>query len=117
MDVFNFVLRCVPKSIKEVVRIDNVELNDVSYLLLHQANKFMTDFIVKRLKYPLERVPYSLDQFGNTSSASIPLTVSSELFQKDDVKDVVMSGFGAGLSWATAHVDLSKCHISQVIDY
>lgn len=117
MDVFNFVLRCVPKSIKEIAKIDNIELNDVSYLLLHQANKFMTDFIVKRLKYPLERVPYSLDQFGNTSSASIPLTVSSELFQKDGVKDVVMSGFGAGLSWATAHVDLSKCHISQVIDY
>lgn len=117
MDVFNFVLRCVPKSIKEVVKMDNIDLNDVSYLLLHQANKFMTDFIVKRLKYPLGRVPYSLDRFGNTSSASIPLTISSELSQKDDVKDVIMSGFGAGLSWATAHVDLSNCHISPVIDY
>lgn len=117
MDVFNFVLRCVPKSIKQIVKDEGIELNNVSYLLLHQANKFMTDFIVKRLKYPLERVPYSLDRFGNTSSASIPLTISSELSGKDDVKDVIMSGFGAGLSWATAHLNLEHCNISPVFDY
>lgn len=117
MDVFNFVLRCVPKSIKEVAKIDGVELADMSYLVLHQANKFMTDFIAKRLKYPLDRVPYSLTRFGNTSSASIPLTISSELADKTDVGDIIMSGFGAGLSWATAHLNLGQCHISPVFDY
>lgn len=117
MDVFNFVLRCVPKSIKEIVKTENLDLAEVSYLLLHQANKFMTDFIAKRLKFPLERVPYSLDRFGNTSSASIPLTISSELAGKDDVNNIIMSGFGAGLSWATAYLNLAHCHISPVIDY
>lgn len=117
MDVFNFVLRRVPKSIKDVVKEDNIDLKDVSCLLLHQANKFMTDFIAKRLKYPLERVPYSLDKYGNTSSASIPLTISSELVDKADIKDVIMSGFGAGLSWATAHLSLGKCHTSPVVEF
>ena len=117
MDVFNFVLRCVPKSIKTLVSENGIELKDVSCLLLHQANKFMTDFVAKRLKFPLEKVPYSLTKFGNTSSASIPLTISSELAGKDDLKNVIISGFGAGLSWATAYLSLENCKITKVFDY
>lgn len=65
MDVFNFALSVVPKNIKEICAFANVNLLDVDYLVLHQANKFMTDFIIKRLKYPLERVPYCLNKYGN----------------------------------------------------
>lgn len=116
MDVFNFALSVVPKSIKEICTLAGVELPDVEYIVLHQANKFMTDFIIKRLKYPLDRVPYSLDRYGNTSSASIPLTISSELSGKAPHK-VVMCGFGAGLSWGTACLSLAECRISPVIEY
>lgn len=117
LGVFNFVLRCVPKSIKTLVKENDIDLPSVSYMILHQANKFMTDFVAKRMKYPLDRVPYSLTKFGNTSSASIPLTISSELADKDDVKDVIVSGFGAGLSWATAYLSLENCKITKVFDY
>jgi 3-oxoacyl-[acyl-carrier-protein] synthase-3 len=116
MDVFNFALSVVPKSIKEICNLANVELNDIDKLVLHQANKFMTDFIVKRLKYPLEKTPYCLNKYGNTSSASIPLTISSELAGQKPEK-VILCGFGAGLSWGTAFVNLEKCNVSPVIEY
>ena len=116
MDVFNFVMRTVPRSIKDLCAYQGIELNSVGHLVLHQANKFMTDFIVKRIKYPIERVPYCLDRYGNTSSPSIPLTISSEL-SSQPLTDVIVSGFGAGLSWATAHISLADCRVSPVIEY
>ncbi|MDR1373239.1 MAG: ketoacyl-ACP synthase III [Dysgonamonadaceae bacterium] len=116
MDVFNFALSVVPKSIKEICAFAEIELNSIDNLVLHQANRFMTDFIVKRLKFPFEKMMYCLDRYGNTSSASIPLTISSELAGKQP-KSVILCGFGAGLSWGTTLLSLEKCNILQVIDY
>ena len=116
MEVFNFVMRTVPRSIKDLCSTKGLELNEVGHLILHQANKFMTDFIAKRIKYPLDRVPYCLDKYGNTSSPSIPLTISSEL-AKQPLTDAIVSGFGAGLSWATAYISLADCKVSPVIEY
>lgn len=116
MEVFNFVMRTVPRSIKDLCVAQDLELTSVEHLILHQANKFMTDFVAKRLKFPLERVPYCLDKYGNTSSPSIPLTISSELANVS-LKDAIISGFGAGLSWATAHISLADCKVSPVIEY
>ena len=116
MEVFNFVMRTVPRSIKDLCATKGLELDKVGHLVLHQANKFMTDFIAKRIKYPLDRVPYCLDKYGNTSSPSIPLTISSELANQT-LTDAIVSGFGAGLSWATAHISLADCKVSPVIEY
>lgn len=116
MEVFNFVLRAVPRSIKDLCALQGLDLASVGHLILHQANRFMTDFVAKRLKYPIERVPYCLDKFGNTSSPSIPLTISSELAGQV-LSDAIVSGFGAGLSWATAYISLSNCKVSPVIEY
>lgn len=116
MDVFNFALSVVPKSIKEICTVVNIDILEVSHIILHQANKFMTDFIVKRLKYPVERVPYCLQRYGNTSSASIPLTIVSE-FSGKKINDVILCGFGAGLSWASAYLSLKECNISTIIEY
>ena len=95
---------------------NDIVMENVGHLVLHQANKFMTDFIAKRIKYPLEKVPYCLDKFGNTSSPSIPLTISSELYGQP-LTDAIISGFGAGLSWGTAHIDLADCKVSKLIEY
>ena len=118
MDVFNFAISVVPKSIKEVAKITQIELNDIDYLVFHQSNKFMTDFFIKRLKFDEKKVPYCIAKYGNTSSASIPLTIVSELEQKlKGEKQVIMCGFGAGLSWATALIHYRDCHISPIITY
>ena len=116
MDVFNFVMRVVPKSIKTLCAECGIQMENVGHLVLHQANKFMTDFIAKRIKYPLEKVPYCLDKFGNTSSPSIPLTISSELYGQP-LTDAIISGFGAGLSWGAAHINLAGCRVSELIEY
>lgn len=118
MDVFNFAISVVPKSIKEIARITQTELNEIDYLVFHQSNKFMTDFFVKRLKFDEKKVPYCISKYGNTSSVSIPLTIVSELGQVlREEKKVVMCGFGAGLSWATALIHYRDCHISPIITY
>lgn len=118
MEVFNFAMSVVPKSVKEIAKVTETTLDDIDWLVFHQANKFMTDFFAKRLKFDMNKVPYCIQKYGNTSSTSVPLTIVSELHDK--VKDgdrVVMCGFGAGLSWGTARVVFNKCKISPVIDY
>jgi 3-oxoacyl-[acyl-carrier-protein] synthase-3 len=75
--------------------------DDVDRYVLHQANKFMIDFLVKRMKVPPEKVPLSMDEFGNTSSASIPLTMVTRCAEQlgKPTKWCAM-GFGVGLSWS-----------------
>ena len=118
MDVFNFGMRVEPKDIKHLLAFSGTSVDDIDLLIFHQANKFMTDFFTKRLKFSMEKTPYSLDRFGNTSSASIPLTIVSELFDKYPRREkVILSGFGAGLSWGSVLLDLSNCKISRLIEY
>ena len=118
MDVFNFAMKRVPKTIKEIVEITGTTLEDVDWLVFHQANRFMTDFFVKKLKFNSERVPYCIDRYGNTSSTSVPLTIVSELHGKmKNGNRVMLAGFGAGLSWGVAYVTMNDCKISPVIEY
>ncbi len=118
MEVFNFAMSVVPKSVKEIAKVTETTLEDIDWLVFHQANKFMTDFFAKRLKFNMDKVPYCIQKFGNTSSTSVPLTIVSELHDKmKDGDRVVMCGFGAGLSWGTARVIFKDCKISPVIDY
>lgn len=118
MDVFNFGMREETKDIKHLLSLAELAMDDIDILIYHQANKFMTDFFTKRLKFSTEKTPYSLDRFGNTSSASIPLTIVSELINKYPERErVILSGFGAGLSWGSALLNLTKCQISDLIEY
>ena len=118
MDVFNFGMRVEPKDIKNLLAFAGKTVDDIDLLIFHQANKFMTDFFAKRLKVAVEKIPYSLDRFGNTSSASIPLTIVSELYDKFPEREkVILSGFGAGLSWGSVLLDLSRCKISKLTEY
>ena len=118
MEVFNFAISKVPKSIKQLLKETETSIDDIDYLVFHQANRFMMDFFVKKLKISPDRVPYCISKYGNTSSASVPLTISSELNGKlsGDHK-VVLSAFGAGLSWGAAIMQMHDCHVSPVIEY
>lgn len=118
MEVFNFAIRVVPKGVKEMMKEADMELSEVDYMVFHQSNKFMTDFFVKKLKFDSDKVPYCIGRFGNTSSASVPLTIVSELQDKlKESKKVVMCGFGAGLSWGTVLLTFKNCKISDLIEY
>jgi 3-oxoacyl-[acyl-carrier-protein] synthase-3 len=118
MDVFNFAISKVPKSIKRLLQETDHTIDDVDYLVFHQANRFMMDFFVKKLKISHDRVPYCIGKYGNVSSASVPLTISSELNGKlEGDNKVVLSAFGAGLSWGSAIMQMHHCHVSPVIEY
>jgi 3-oxoacyl-[acyl-carrier-protein] synthase-3 len=117
MEVFNFSLRIVPRSIKNMLTVLNKNPNDIDHLIFHQANKFMLEFLVKKLKFDEGKVPYSIDRYGNTVSASIPLTIVSELEDKFKDKKVILCGFGVGLSWGTAYIVFQNCHVSHLMDY
>ena len=118
MEVFNFGMREEPKDIKHLLKEAELAMDDIDLLIYHQANKFMTDFFTKRLKFSTDKTPYSLANFGNTSSASIPLTIVTELKSKYPNREkVILSGFGAGLSWGSVLLDLTKTQISELIEY
>ena len=120
MEVFNFGIRAVPSDIRKMLNHIGKTIDDVDLLIYHQANKFMTDFFSKHLKISPENTPYSLDRFGNTSSASVPLTMVSELHDSTKYprrESVLFSGFGSGLSWGTAWLNLSKTKVSELVEY
>jgi 3-oxoacyl-[acyl-carrier-protein] synthase-3 len=118
MDVFNFAISKVPKSIKQLLKETETPIDDVDYLVFHQANRFMMDFFVKKLKIDPARVPYCISKYGNTSSSSVPLTIASELSGKlDGDHKMMLSAFGAGLSWGAVLMPMRDCKVSPVIEY
>jgi 3-oxoacyl-[acyl-carrier-protein] synthase-3 len=100
-DVFSFAIKEVPASINNCLNSAGMSLDNLDYVILHQANKMINDMIAKKIKCPIEKMLSSLELFGNTSSVSIPLTmcVNSEKINSDN--NLLLSGFGVGLSWAS----------------
>ena len=79
----------------------NTEADEIKYFVLHQANRRIIEAAARRLKEPMEKFPMTIGQFGNTSTASIPLLLN-DMIQKDMLKrgdKIIMSGFGAGMTW------------------
>lgn len=114
-DVFNFVLREIPKNIKALYSFAGMEIDSMDYYVFHQANQFMNNYLRKKLKLPIEKVPESISKFGNTSSVSIPLTMVDCLQNKlNGEKELLLCGFGVGLSWASAILPMHDCYISDL---
>ena len=105
--VFKFAVKKVPEVIREVLEANEIEQEDVDYYILHQANQRIVEAVAKRLKEPIEKFPMNLREYGNTSSASIPILLD-ELNRKGILKSgqkIVMAGFGAGLTWGASILD------------
>ncbi|HRP58688.1 MAG TPA: ketoacyl-ACP synthase III [Vicingus sp.] len=119
MDIFNFSLREVAPNINKLIEFANEDIDSYNYFVMHQANKIMNESIRKKLKIDKEKTPYSMRKYGNTSSASIPLTIVSEL--KNDVehtrKKFILSGFGVGLSWASVLLTTNNLTCTEVLEY
>lgn len=118
MNVFGFSITEPPRAVKEMCERFNLDLSAIDYLLLHQANKYMDDKIGKKLKVDPEKIPYTLYEYGNTSSATIPMTIVEGLGAEISEKRVhtVMLGFGSGLSWASAWITLDHAYVGPIIE-
>lgn len=116
-DVFNFVIREVPKDFNRLIQYSDIDISSIDYFVFHQANSYINGFLAKKLKLTEDKLPATIHKFGNTSSVSIPLTMVSELKNKlTERKRILMSGFGVGLTWGTAVVDVEDCHISDIVE-
>lgn len=106
-EVFNFSLREVKPNIDQLAEKYAISIPDIDYFVFHQANKLMMESIRKKMKIDSDKFPINIDHFGNTSSASIPLTVVTELRSKLKIKSqkLIFSGFGVGFSWASVYLE------------
>lgn len=117
--VFNFSLREVKPNVLKLLKDNDMSVDDIDYLVLHQANLLMNETIRKQLKIPAEKVPYSLKDYGNTSSASIPLTIVTSLMENvtADRYNMLLSGFGVGLSWGSVILELNSIVCPPLLIY
>lgn len=118
LGTFNHAVTAIPKQVKLLMNEANISADEIDYLVSHQANRFMIDFIVKRLKFDPAKVPFCLAKYGNTSCASIPLTIVSELVDKlEGEKKLLLSAIGAGWSFGTAYMPTKDVKVSSIIEY
>ena len=105
--VFKFAVKKVPEAILEVLDKNNIKKEDIDCYLLHQANRRIVEAVAKRMGEPIEKFPMNLQEYGNTSSASIPILLD-ELSREGKLKSgkhIVLAGFGAGLTWGASIMD------------
>lgn len=115
--MFSFTITKVPRLFKEFFQLYNCSFEDYDYCILHQANQMILNFISNKLKLPMQKMPISLDRYGNVSSGTIPLTIVDALEHnatKDEIK-LITSGFGIGLSWGISSFSLNRCDVLSMI--
>ena len=119
MNVFSFGISTPPKSIKKLCEYSKIKIDDIDKLLIHQANLMMVEKIAKKLKVDKQKTPTSLKNYGNTTSASIPLTICSECNKEYSSCKMssIACGFGVGLSWGSVYFQTDKIICPEVIIY
>lgn len=116
-DVFNFVIREIPRDIKRIVEWSGVDIQSLDYYVFHQANNFINSYLAKKLKLDTAKIPSTIAKYGNTSSVSVPLTIVDQLKGKlNGKKHLMLSAFGVGMTWATAFVSFEDCQISDIVE-
>ena len=117
MDVFSFGISTAPKSVKRLAEKYGFDYLDYDYFVFHQANMKMNNLIAKKLKLDPEKVPSCMKHFGNTSSASIPLTIVTQLRNKcENQTKFICCGFGVGLSWGTVAFTSKRMFVSELVE-
>ena len=119
IEVFNFALREVVPNAKKLLQSLSKTTSDFDYFVMHQANLLMNETIRKMMKVDKEKVPYSIRNYGNTSSASIPLTIVVQLREQIISRKVQLltSGFGVGLSWGSVAIEIDKVVCPELVEY
>lgn len=119
IDVFNFAIKKAPNSILNILNYASLDIDVVDFFYLHQANLFMNETIRKKLKVQKEKMPYSIQNFGNTNGASIPLTIVQSLIGTNLKLDLiaVLCGFGVGLSWGSVLMRIDKSIVTNMSFY
>ena len=108
--VFKFAVRKVPEAILEVLELNGLTIEDIDWFVVHQANRRIIESVARHLGVSLERFPVNLQEYGNTSAASIPILLD-EMKHSGQLKKgqrLVIAGFGAGLTWGASILDYEQ---------
>lgn len=116
--VLSFSTQRVPPAVEKLLAYAGASKDEIDYFIFHQANRMINETIRKKLGLPVEKVPSTLRDFGNSSGASLPVTMTARINKELEVgrKRLVLSGFGIGLSWGTALVDIENARFPDLIE-
>jgi len=98
-EIFNFTIDVVPKCMKETLEKNNLQQSDMSLFIFHQANKFILNYLLKKLKIDDDKFYYCLEKTGNTVSNTIPIALVEAAKDGKLNGKIYLTGFGVGLSW------------------
>lgn len=116
--VLSFSTQRVPPAVEKLLDYAGASKDEVDYFIFHQANRMINETIRKKLGLPVEKVPSTLRDFGNTSGASLPVTMTARINKEleQGSKRLLLAGFGIGLSWGTALVDIEGAMFPNLIE-
>jgi 3-oxoacyl-[acyl-carrier-protein] synthase-3 len=118
LSVFSFAISKAPKSVKGLCARFAIDMESVDCFTFHQANKLITDKICKKLKLSESKCPNSMEHFGNTSCATIPLTLVTQ--RQNELNTFVMRhigcAFGVGLSWGSVYFETDHIVVPDLIE-
>lgn len=116
--VFNFIQRDVPPLIHELYDYAGVSKDNIDYYMFHQPNRYILEKLTERMKVPAERMPMNIvEKYGNSNASTIPMVIT------DNYADVLtgsqklccLSGFGSGLSWSAAIMNMGKLDVCKML--
>lgn len=116
--VLSFSTQRVPPAVEKTLTYAQLAMEQIDYFVFHQANKMINETIRKKLRLPEEKVPSTLKDLGNTSGASIPVTITARLREPlaGGSKRLLLGGFGIGLSWGTAIIEVNNACLPEMIE-
>lgn len=118
--IFDFTMNNITPSIEELFKFADIDKNNINYYVMHQANKFILENIARQLDVDINKVPMkTISKYGNQCGASIPCTICDALKNEVMTKNnkLLFSGFGVGLNWANAILEIDKVYCSDIMDY
>lgn len=118
--IFDFTMENISPSIDSLLNYANMSTHDIDYFMMHQANKFILQNIAQQLDISLDKMPMdTLSKYGNQCGASIPCAIADSI--KDKITNgnnkIFLSGFGVGLSWANAIIEINRIYCSGIKEY
>lgn len=116
--VLSFSTQRIPPSVEKLLQHTSIVKDSIDHFIFHQANRMINETIRKKLGLPIEKVPSTLHDLGNTSGASLPITVTARLHEQLNGTNarMLLCGFGIGLSWGTAIVELENAIFPALIE-
>jgi 3-oxoacyl-[acyl-carrier-protein] synthase-3 len=117
LKIFNFALREIPQNANRLMTENNKSIEEIDAAFFHQANLLLNESVRKKLKITADKTHYSLHDYGNTSSASIPVTIChNNSLNPTKLHQTLLCGFGVGLSWGSCLANLSSAKILPIIE-